>query len=74
MSAKAKVAQMTVDELKEIVGAAVEQKLVDLFGDPDAGITMKKSLRQRLTRQRKAVAAGRRGEAFDDVVQRLRLS
>ncbi len=60
-----RVAQMTADELKEIIGAIVEQKLVELFGDPDEGLVMTKTLRNRLLRQKKAVAKGERGELFE---------
>jgi len=69
-----KVSQMTVDELKELVGSAVEQKLVELFGDPDEGLVMDKALHQRLLRQKEAVARGERGELFDDVISRLGLT
>jgi len=69
-----KVAQMTADELKEMIGAVVEQKLVELFGDPDEGFVMTKTLRHRLVRQKKAVAKGERGELLEDVVARLRLA
>ena len=70
----ATVAQMTADELKEIIGAIVEQKLVELFGDPDEGWVMTKTLRQRLLRQKKAVATGERGELFEVVAARLELA
>lgn len=69
----AKVAQMTKDELKEIIGAVVEQKLIELFGDPDEGLVMAKSLRSRLLRQKKAVAQGERSESFEEVGTRLGL-
>ena len=39
----------------------VEQKLVELFGDPDDGMVLKETLRKRLVRQKKAVAKGERG-------------
>ena len=68
-----KVAQMTTDELKEVIGAVVEQKLLELFGDPDEGPVMTKTLRNRLLRQKRAVAKGDRGELFEDVVAGLGL-
>jgi len=69
-----KVAQMTSDELKEMIGTVVEQKLIELFGDPDEGLVMTKTLRQRLLRQKKAVVKGERGELLEDVIARLELS
>lgn len=68
-----RVAQMTADELKEIIGTTVEQKLIELFGDPDEALVMTKTLRNRLLRQKKAVAKGERGELLDVVVTRLGL-
>jgi hypothetical protein len=67
------VAQMSKDELKEMLEMTVEQKLLELLGDPDEGLEIRKSVRQRLLRQKKAVAAGERGEPFEDVVRRLGL-
>ena len=62
------VAQMSKDELKEIIAVTVEQKLLQLLGDPDEGLEIRKSVRERLLRQKQAVAAGERGEPFEDVV------
>jgi len=67
------VTQMSKDELKEIIAMTVEQKLMELLGDPDEGLEIRKSVRERLLRQKKAVAAGERGEQFEDVVRRLGL-
>ena len=68
------VAEMTADELKRLVGLAVEEKLIELLGDPDEGLVLRESLRKRLLRQKRAVAKGERGELLEDVVRRLRLA
>jgi len=68
-----KVAQMTKDELRQMIEATIEQKLVELLGDPDEGFSLRKPVRDRLLRQKQGVAAGERGEPFKDVVQRLGL-
>ena len=57
------VAQMTKDELREMIGTVVEQKLVELFGDPDEGLPLKKAVRNQLVRQMAAVARGA-GQTF----------
>jgi hypothetical protein len=67
------VAQMTKEELREMIETSIEQKLLEMLGDPDEGLEIKKSVRDRLLRQKKAVAAGERGEPFEDVVRRLGL-
>ena len=69
----ARVAQMTKRELREMIEATVEQKLLELLGDPDEGLPIRKKVRDRLLRQKRAVAAGERGEPFEDVVRRLGL-
>lgn len=65
------VAQMTKDELREMIETIVEQKLLELLGDPDEGSPMRKAIRERLLRQKQAVAGGERGEPFEDVIRRL---
>jgi len=67
------VAQMTKGELKEMIETSIEQKLLELLGDPDEGLPIRKLVRDRFLRQKQAVSAGERGELFDDVVRRLEI-
>jgi hypothetical protein len=67
------VAQMSRDELREMIEVALEQKLLELLGDPDEGLEIRESVRERLLHQQKEVAAGERGEPFEDVVRQLGL-
>lgn len=67
------VAQMSKDELREMIEASVERKLLEILGDPDEGLEIRKSVRERLLRQKQAVAAGERGQPFEDVVSQLGL-
>jgi hypothetical protein len=69
----ATVARMTKHELKEITESTVEQKLLELLGDPDQGLVLKKTVKDRLPRQRKSVASGQRGESLAVIVKRLGL-
>ena len=69
----AAVARMTKHELKEIIESTVEQKLLELLGDPDQGLVLKKTVKDRLRRQRKSVASGQRGESLAVIVKRLGL-
>jgi len=68
------VTQMTKDELKEMMAALIEEKLLEVIGDPDEGLPIRKSLRDRLLRQKRAVARGERGKRFEDVTRRLGLA
>ena len=67
------VAEMTAQELREVVGSAVEKKIVELLGDPDAGLEIREPVRKRLLRQKRAVAKGDRGEPLENVVERQSL-
>lgn len=67
------VAQMTKSELREMIETIIEQKLLELLGDPDEGLPSRKSVRDRLLRQKQAVAADERGAPLEDVVRRLGL-
>ena len=68
------VAEMSGEELRELVEAAVEQKIVELLGDPDAGLVLRENVRKRLLRQKRVVAKGERGELLETVMRRLKLA
>jgi len=67
------VAQMTKDELRKMIETTIEQKLLELLGDPDEGLPIRKRIHDRLLRQKQAVAAGERGRSFREVVRRIGL-
>jgi hypothetical protein len=67
----ANVGQLSTDELKEIIGSVVEQKLKEILGDPDEGLEIRTEVQSRLLRQKKAVADGERGEELEKVAKRL---
>ncbi len=63
------VAEMSKDELREMIETLIEQKLVEILGDPDEGLEIREVVRDRLLRQKKAIIAGERGQPFEEVVQ-----
>jgi len=65
------VTEMTKEEFREMLETLIEEKLLELLGDPDEGLPIRKTVRDRLLRQRKAVASGERGEPFEEVTRRL---
>ena len=67
------VAQMSKRELTQIISNAIEQKLVELLGDPDEGLTMKANVRKRLLRQKRIVARGERGVSLSSIRRQLGL-
>jgi len=67
------VPRMTKDQFREMLGDTIEQKLIELLGDPDDGLAIRSSVRARLLRQKRKVARGERGEPLEDVARRLGL-
>ena len=67
----ANVGQLSTDELREIIGSVVEQKLKEMLGDPDEGFEIRAEVQNRLLRQKKTVANGERGEELDEIAKRL---
>ena len=39
---------LSVDELRSLIGEVVEEKLVELLGDPDEGLAIRAEVRDRL--------------------------
>ena len=69
----AKVSQTTVDELREVFGAVVEEKLqASLAEENDLELT--DELKARLFRQTKEIENGKRGEALEDIAARFGLN
>ena len=67
------VVDMTATELRQLLSSVVEEKLMQLLGDPDEGLVLRENVRKRLLRQKRAVAKGERGESLETVGRRLKL-
>ncbi len=65
------VVQVSKQELTSIITNAVEQKLIELIGDPDDGLLIKENLRKRLLKQKRAVGKGERGIDLSSVRKHL---
>jgi len=59
------VADLSVDELKALIGDLLEEKLRALLADPDHGLTLAPELEVRLESQLRETAAGERGLDFE---------
>jgi hypothetical protein len=66
-----KVPQITVEDLREMIGEVVEEKLRFIFLEREDDLGLKDELVERLERQMAQVDAGERGEALEDVVSKL---
>lgn len=67
------VSQMTKEELRTMIDEVLEEKLIELFGDPDEGLELRDDLKKRLLQQRTAVKEGDLGKPLEDVVRNLGL-
>ncbi len=61
------VAELTVDELKQIIQEAVKQKLAEMLGDPDEGLELREEIKVRLRRSLEAERRGARGTPAQEV-------
>ena len=68
------ISNMTRDDLRDLLESVVEQKLVEILGDPDEHSTLRDEVRDRLVQQQQAVANGERGRSCDEVVSNLGLN
>ncbi len=67
------VAQLTVPQFETLVERIVERKIFELFGDPDAGLELKPSVKAKLRRSMAAVKRGERGIPIEQVAKELGL-
>ena len=52
------VAKMDVDDLRELIGELVDEKLEEILGDPDSDLKIRPELRARLVHQMERVQEG----------------
>jgi hypothetical protein len=69
----ARVAELTVDELKQIIQEAVEQKLSEMLSDPDEGLELREEIKARLLHSLEAERRGARGIPAQEVAAQLGL-
>lgn len=69
----AKVADMELDELKQWIETVVEQKLLELLGDPDEGLTLRPEIAERIQRTLSEIQQGRRFTPAEEVAKELGL-
>jgi hypothetical protein len=65
---------MTKSEFKELLSSLIEERLTELIGDPDEGLPIRKSLRDRLLRQKALATGGDYGLPFQKALKEAGLS
>lgn len=63
----ATIGQMTQDEFRESLELVIEQKLRELLDDPEIGLELNDTIRERLERQQADVMMGERGTSMESV-------
>lgn len=61
------IGQMTQDEFRESLELVIEQKLRELLDDPEIGLELNDTIRERLERQQADVMMGERGTSMESV-------
>ena len=67
------VADLTVDELKNLIREVVTQTILEIFGDPDEGLELREEIRERLGRSPEATQAGVKLISAQEVAAKLGL-
>ncbi|MEW5829703.1 MAG: hypothetical protein AB1846_12490 [Chloroflexota bacterium] len=67
------VIHISKEELRELIEAVIDEKFTEFFGDPDEGLELLDSVKDRLERQRQAVARGEFGKDIGEVIKELKL-
>ncbi len=68
-----RVEEMTVDELKILIRHTVEERLEEILGDPDSGVELDDSVRERLRRSLEETQAGAAGLPPDEMIRKTGL-
>ena len=66
-----KVADLSVEELKELISATVWETLQDFLGDPDEGLELQDWVKERLRQTASALARGERPIPHEEAMKRL---
>ena len=66
-----KVTDLSIEELKVLIGEVVEEKLQEILGDPDWSLELKADVKERLKKSLADLNGGKRGIPFEEAAQRL---
>ncbi|MEW6572212.1 MAG: hypothetical protein AB1374_01045 [Bacillota bacterium] len=72
--AHSKIADLTIDEFRELVREVVIQTLSEMLGDPDEGLELRDDFAKELQRSLAVVKAGGKTVPVEEVAERLGLT
>jgi len=64
-----KVKELTVEQLKNLVQEAIEEKLEEIMGDPDLGLEVREEIKERLRSSSAARHGGEKGIPIEQVAR-----
>jgi hypothetical protein len=73
MMAYSSVADLTIDEFKDLIKEVVTQTILEIFGDPDDGLELRDEIQERLRRSLAATPVGGETRPAQEVVAKLGL-
>jgi hypothetical protein len=62
-----RVADLSVDELRDLIKEAVTQTILEIFGDPDEGLELREEVKERLHRSLVATQTNGQTQSAEDV-------
>ena len=68
-----KVKELTVEQFKDLVQEAIEEKLDEIIGDPDLGLELREDIKERLRNSLAARQRGEKGIPIEEVARRVGL-
>jgi len=68
-----KVKELTVEQFKNLVQEAIEEKLAEIIGDPDLGLELREEIKERLRNSLAARQRGEKGIPIDEVARQAGL-
>jgi len=68
-----KVKELTVEQFKNLVQEAIEEKLEEITGDPDVGLELREEVKERLRSSLAARQRGEKGIPIEEVARRVGL-
>ena len=69
-----KVADLTIDEFRDVIRAVVIQTLSGMLGDPDEGLELRDDLAEELLRSLATVETGSKTTSAQEVAEKLGLT
>ena len=72
--ASPRIADLTVNEFKQLVRESVVQSITGLLGDPDDGLRLREDFAEELQRSLREVESGGRTTSLSDAADRLESS